>query len=79
MIRSHDKDCFGTFVPRSLEVSASMITFVLINTLVFRLLVFVDLLGTDVYDRGEIVYNIEITIEELYNYCLEYNNILENC
>ncbi len=32
MIRSHDKDCFGTFVPRSLEVSASMITFVLINT-----------------------------------------------
>lgn len=53
--------------------------FGLINTLVFRLLVFVDLLGTDVYDRGEIVYNIEITIEELYNYCLEYNNILENC
>ncbi|MCI9145082.1 MAG: hypothetical protein HFJ97_01820 [Eubacterium sp.] len=51
----------------------------MINTLVFRLLVFVDLLGTDVYDRGEIVYNIEITIEELYNYCLEYNNILENC
>ncbi|MDE6864339.1 MAG: hypothetical protein K2J41_08165 [Eubacterium sp.] len=49
--------------------------FGLINTLVFRLLVFVDLLGTDVYDRGE----IEITIEELYNYCLEYNNILENC
>lgn len=53
--------------------------FELIITLVFRLLVLVDLLGTDVYDRKKIVYNIEITIEELYNYCLEYNNMLENC
>lgn len=53
--------------------------FGLINTLVYRLLVLVDLLGTDVYVRKEIVYNIEITIEELYNYCLEYNNILESC
>ncbi len=63
---------------KNLKINASN-KFGLINTLVFRLLVFVDLLGTDVYDRGEIVYNIEITIEELYNYCLEYNNILENC
>ena len=63
---------------KNLKINASD-KFGLINTLVFGLLVFVDLLGTDVYDRGEIVYNIEITIEELYNYCLEYNNILENC
>lgn len=48
-----------------------------INTLVFRLFVFVDLLNTEIYDRKEIEYNIEMTIEELYECCEKYKDMLD--
>ncbi|MCM1114544.1 MAG: hypothetical protein NC397_03520 [Clostridium sp.] len=51
--------------------------FVLVNTLNLKLHTLIDSLGSDLYDENELFSDIESTINDLYNYCLDYSDILE--
>lgn len=52
--------------------------FAFINLLTFRLLVLLDLTDSDVYDFDSLLGNVRLTVEDLYNYCLDYSDMLEN-
>lgn len=52
--------------------------FAFINLLTFRLLVLLDLTDSDIYDFDSLLGNVRLTVEDLYNYCLDYRDILEN-
>lgn len=49
-----------------------------INTLMYRLKIFVDLFGVDTDNQKEIIYNIEMTVAELDAYCKEYANLIKS-
>ena len=49
-----------------------------INTLVIRMLVFVDALISDTYNTEEILCNINDTVNELSELCYEYEKLI-NC
>lgn len=52
--------------------------FAFINLLTFRLLVLLDLTDSDIYDFDSLLGNVRLTVEDLYNYCLDYRDMLEN-
>lgn len=52
--------------------------FAFINLLTFRLLVLLDLTDSDIYDFDSLLGNVRLTVEDLYNYCLDYSDMLEN-
>ena len=48
-----------------------------ISTLMYRLQILVDLFGVDTENQKEIIYNIELTVEELHDYCKTYKTIID--
>ena len=52
--------------------------FAFINLLTFRLLVLLDSTDSHIYDFDSLLGNIRLTAEDLYNYCLDYRDMLEN-
>ncbi len=56
--------------------SSERIDFVRMLTL--RLFIYIDLLDNDLYDYNELLTELRMTVTDLYNYSLDYSNMLNN-
>ncbi len=49
-----------------------------VRMLTLRLFIYIDLLDNDLYDYNELLTDLRMTVTDLYNYSLDYSNMLKD-